>query len=214
LPVPGPLKTSVFEARQLPPDSWVRLRGQLTVLPGTFDQRTAYLQDSSGGIRVYLPKDHRLAANLGDRLEAAGHTRFYHGELQLVVKERGDMRSLAAADPLPPLPIGTGVMVEPYEGTLVVLTGWMVECAAGGSFWADDGSGWAHVYLDPDAGLGHPCQQVGQPVQVVGVVSQYQAADAVDGGYRLLPRYLDDIIANPPPIPTGWPSLLPETGQR
>ena len=214
LPVPGPLEAGIFEARRLPPGSWVSLRGQLTVLPGTFDDRTAYLQDSSSGIRVYLPKDHRLAANLGGRLEVAGHTRSYHGELQLVVEERSDIHWLAPGDPLPPLPIGTGVMVEPYEGTLVMLSGWVVECAAGGSFWADDGSGWAHVYLDPDAGLGHPCQEVGQPVRVVGVVSQYQSGDTSGDGYRLLPRYPEDIVTDAPPVPTDWPSLLPETGQR
>jgi hypothetical protein len=164
LPVPGPVETTVFESRRLPLGSWVRLRGQITVPPGVFSQQTAYIQDKTGGIKIYLPKDHRFWANLGDRVEVTGNTRMYHGELEIGVSERQDVRLLEPGDPVPPLPIGTGVMVEPYEGTLVLLSGWAVDFERGGHFWADDGTSWARIYLDPDTGIRRPWLEVGQPV--------------------------------------------------
>jgi hypothetical protein len=216
LPAAGPVKASIYEARHMDWGSWVKLRGHVTVPPGVFGQRTAYIQDSTGGIKVYLPKDHRLWANPGDRVEVTGHTRMYYGELEINVSERQDVHLLEAGDPLPPLPIGTGVMVEPYEGMLVLLDGWTVDFERGGHFWTDDGSGWARIYLDRDAGITRPWLEVGQPLQVVGVVSQYTEEDPPVGGYRLMPRYpFDLVIPEPPAAPDAeWPILLPETGRR
>jgi hypothetical protein len=140
----------------------------------------------------------------------------YYGELEINVSERQDVHLLEPGEPLPPLPIGTGVMVEPYEGMLVLLDGRAVDFERGGHFWTDDGTGWARIYLDRDAGFTRPWLEVGQPLQVVGVVSQYTEEDPPVGGYRLMPRYPSDlIIAQPPAAPDAeWPILLPETGKR
>jgi hypothetical protein len=106
-------------------------------------------------------------------------------------------------------------MVEPYEGTLVLLDGWPVDFERGGHFWADDGTGWARVYLDRDAGITRPWLEVGQPLQAVGVVSQYTREGSTTGGYRLMPRYpFDLVIQQPLAPPVEWPALLPETGSR
>jgi hypothetical protein len=216
LPEPGPVEASVFEARRMGPGAWVELRGRVTVPAGVLGARTAYLQDETGGIRLSLPKDHRLWAGLGERWEVVGHTGTYYGEMEIRVSERGDVRTLKLSEPRPPLPIHTGVMVEPYEGMLVLLSGQAVQFERGGHFWLDDGTGWARVYLDPDAGIRRPRLEVGQRVQVVGVVSQYTREHPPEGGYRLLPRYpFDLVVLDPPPAPeAGWPALLPETGER
>ena len=107
-------------------------------------------------------------------------------------------------------------MVEPYEGMLVMLDGWAVDFERGGGFWTDDGTGWARIYLDPDAGVTRPWLEVGQSLQVVGVVSQYTDEDPPIRGYRLLPRYPFDLVVEE--LPTlqdfEWPELLPETGLR
>ncbi len=209
-----PVDASIFEARHMPLGSWVKIRGRITVPPGVFSQRTAYLQDTNSGIKIYLPKEHRLWVELGDRWEVVGNLRMYHGELEIRVSERDNVRRLDSGDPLPPLPIGSGVMVEPYEGMLVMLDGWAVDFERGGGFWTDDGSGWARIYLDRDTGVTRPWLEVGQPLQVVGVVSQYTDEDPPIGGYRLMPRYPFDLIIEEPPVPQDftWPELLPETG--
>jgi hypothetical protein len=72
------------------------------------------------------------------------------------------------------------------------------------------------VYLDRDTGVTRPWLEVGQPLQVVGVVSQYTDEDPPVDGYRLLPRYPFDLVIQEPLTDPGfeWPELLPETGRR
>jgi hypothetical protein len=94
-----------------------------------------------------------------------------------------------------------------------MLSGWAVDFERGGAFWMDDGTGWARIYLDPDTDVKRPRLEVGQGVQVVGVVSQYRRSDTLGGGYRLLPRYAFDLAAVGAPV-VGWPAVLPETGRR
>jgi hypothetical protein len=216
LPVAAPIKARVFDVRHMDLDSWVKIRGHVTVPPGVFDQRTAYIQDQTGGIKIYLPQDHRLSAAEGERWEVVGHTRLYYGELEIRVSQRGDVHTLESGQALPPLPINTGVMVEPYEGTLVMLSGWAVDFERGGPFWIDDGSGWARIYLDRDTHISRPWLEVGQPLQIVGVVSQYAQEGSPTSSYRLMPRYASDLVIQATPdIPgPGWPVLLPETGKR
>ncbi|PWH20742.1 MAG: hypothetical protein DDG58_01190, partial [Ardenticatenia bacterium] len=215
----GPLHTDIRGARQLPTGSWVQLRGHITVPPGIFGPRVAYLQDEYSGIRLYLPQDHRLVCAPGDRVEVTGRTGSYYGELQLRVRERGDVRRIRTG-PLPaPLPVTSGQMVEPYEGMLVQLSGRVSEIESGGSFWLDDGSGPARVYLDPDTGIKRPALSLGQLVQVAGVVSQYRRTPQVrSDGYRLLPRFPGD-MTYAATEEQGQPDLLvplrlPETGVR
>jgi uncharacterized protein YdeI (BOF family) len=209
---PEPIRTDILGARRLRPGAWVKVRGQITLPPGVLGSRIAYMQDANSGIRLYLPKDHRVTANLGDRIEVTGRLRESRGEMQIRLSKGKDWRLLRPTDPLPPLPINSGVLGEPYEGMLVLLTGQVVACESGGSFWIDDGSGPVRVYLDPDAHLGRPCKEVGQPMQVIGIVSQYRQPHQSNPGYRLLPRYPGDIFSAEAPALGNLPALLPEAG--
>jgi hypothetical protein len=215
LPEAQPLRTDVRGARNLPVGSWVEVRGRITVPPGIFSARVAYLQDDGAGLRLYLPDDHRMWCQPGERVSIVGRTSSYYGELQLRVAHRQDVQRRGEEAAPPPLPIATGQMGEPYEGMLVLLNGTVVEMESGGSFWVDDGSGPARVYPDPDAPLSRPHLTSGETVQVVGVVSQRRTDDGVrNGGYRLLPRYDSDVVAAATPVPMLVPLRLPETGGR
>ena len=218
---PEPIKTDILGARRLTPGARVKIRGQITLPPGVLSQRIAYLQDANSGIRLYLPKDHKLTVSLGDRVEVVGRLSTVRGELQVTLSKGSDLRHVRASNPLPPLPIASGMLSEPYEGMLVLLSGQVTACGTGGSFWVDDGSGAARVYLDPDARLGRPCKKVGQLAQVVGIVSQYRRPYEDNPGYRLLPRYTTDISTGLPvadtvkaalPASSDWAVLLPEAG--
>ncbi len=217
LPEEGPLHTDIRGARQMPSGSWVKVRGHITVPPGIFGARVAYLQDEHSGIRLYLPKDHRLACAPGERIEVVGRTDNYYGELQLRVRERDDVHRIREGPPPIPLPVTSGQMVEPYEGMLVQLSGRVAELEARDAFWLDDGTGPTRVYLDPDTGIKRPVLSLGQMVQVVGVVSQYRRTSQMcNDGYRLLPRFSSDIIytAEAPQPQVLIPLRLPETGAR
>ncbi len=215
-PPPGPLTVTIFEAKRLTRNAWVRVSGRVTVPPGLFGVRTMYIQDETSGIMVYLPRDHRLAdLKLGDKVAVEGKLRSFHEEWEIAVAERGDIKTGDSGEPPPPLPIATTSLLEPYEGMLVMLQGQAAGFKGYTTFWVDDGTDPAKVYLRRSTGIKKPYLEVGTPVTVVGIVSQYSDPEQPSrADYRLLPRYPTDLIlpttaaASPP----NWPTELPETG--
>jgi L-aminopeptidase/D-esterase-like protein len=96
---------------------------------------------------------------------------------------------------------------------LVMLEGPAVQFQGRSTFWLDDGTGWAKVYIRQRTGIKKPFIEMRTPVTVMGIVSQYSDSngDSSREDYRLLPRYQEDIILPVQP-PTPWPIFLPETG--
>jgi hypothetical protein len=210
----GPLTVKIFDAKRLAYDAWVRVKGRVTAPPGVLGGRNMYIQDDTAGILIYLPKDHRRHFNLGDKVAVVGNLRLFHEEFEIVVDERSDVKFLEPGLPPPPLPIATTSLLEPYEGLLVMLQGQAVGFKGRATFWLDDGTGQAKVYLRQSTGIRKPYLDYGAPVTAVGIVSQYSEEDEPSPkDYRLLPRYqMDLIMVTPTPLPAYWPALLPETG--
>jgi hypothetical protein len=211
----GPLAVNIYEAKRLAYNAWVRVSGQVTAPPGVLGSRVMYIQDESSGIMIYLPKDHGLYFNLGDKVEVLGNLRTFHEEFEIVVDERSDVTSEEPGDPVHPLPIVTTSMLEPYEGLLVLLQGQAVRFKGSSTFWVDDGTDPAKVYIKRSTGIRKPFIEPGTDMTVLGIVSQYAEKDKPSReDYRLLPRYQTDLIL--PDQKTSpledWPSILPETG--
>ncbi|MBN1217989.1 MAG: lamin tail domain-containing protein, partial [Anaerolineae bacterium] len=213
-PPPGPFTLKIFDAKRLTLGAWVKVRGRVTAPPGVLGTRTMYIQDETAGIMIYLPQDHNRYFNLGDKVEVVGDLRLYHEEFEIAVDDRSDVKFLEAGSPLPPLPIATTSLLEPYEGLLVMLQGEAVHFKGWTTMWLDDGTGWAKVYIRSSTGIKKPFIDTGAPVTAVGIVSQYSEKDNPSrDDYRLLPRYQTDLILPEPlPLPGSWPSFLPETG--
>jgi len=210
----GPLAVSIFEAKRLTLDAWVRIDGIVTVPPGVLGTRTMYIQDETSGIMIYLSKDHKYC-NLGDKIEVEGYLKTFHEEFEIKVAERGDVKCLESGSPPPPLPIVTTSMLEPYEGMLVRLHGQAVQFKGRSTLWVDDGTDPAKVYIRQRTGIKKPFIEVGTPITVVGIVSQYSENEdnPSRNDYRLLPRYQTDLqLPASAPAPANWPALLPETG--
>jgi hypothetical protein len=175
-----------------------------------------YIQDGTAGIMVYLPKEHRLELQVGEKVEVEGNLRIFHEEWEIAVSSREDVKSKGPGEPPPPLPIATTSLLEPYEGMLVMLRGQAVNFRGRTTFWIDDGTGPAKVYLRSGTGIKKPFIEPATPVTVVGVVSQYSAKhNPSRHDYRLMPRFQSDLILQEPespPVPSNWPTMLPETG--
>ena len=99
---------------------------------------------------------------------------------------------------------------------LVMLDGRAVDFKGRTTLWLDDGTGWAKTYIRNTTGIKKPFINRGDPMAMVGIVSQYSDEDDPSrNDYRLLPRYQTDlIIAGATPIPAHFPSQLPETGDQ
>lgn len=218
-----PLRQDIFTTKRLAYNAWVVVDGRVTAPPGVLGKRLMYIQDRSSGILVYLPKDFRGHFDLGDQVEVEGNLRSFHEEAEIVVRDRSDIKLIEAKAPFPPLPIHTTALLEPYEGYLVMLRGQAVAFDRSNTFWVDDGTDWAKVYIRRSTGIRKPFIEIGTELTLVGIVSQYSDREAPSrNDYRLLLRYPSDLVILPTPEPTAvatetppldnWPSVLPETG--
>jgi hypothetical protein len=211
-----PLEVKIFDAKRLTYDAWVRVSGRVTAPPELLGRRMMYIQDETSGILIYLPKDHTLAYSLGDKLRVEGNLRTFHEEFEIVVRDDSKIDFLEPGPPLPPLPIATTSLLEPYEGMLVMLQGQAVRFRGRTTFWIDDGTDPAMVLVRGTTGIKKPFIKPGTLMTAVGIVSQYSdPANPSRHDYRLLPRYQFDLTLPPPPEPepASWPALLPETGK-
>ena len=219
-----PLKAKIYDAKRLTHNAWVQVSGQVTAPPGVLGQRAMYVQDETAGILVYLPKNHNLHLNKGDKVRVEGNLKQFRGEFEIVVSQRSKVKFVEAGPPPHPLPIETTMMLEPYEGRLVMLTGRATRFKGRTVFWVDDGTDPAKVYIRTTTGIKKPFIEPGTTVTVVGIVSQYsEPGNATRYDYRLLPREQNDLMLaqeirgdeqSQAKRVAAWPSLLPETGSK
>jgi hypothetical protein len=101
-----------------------------------------------------------------------------------------------------PQPIQTGQVDEAVEGLLVRISG-AVAGFSRSALTLDDGSGPAAVVFREGIGFRRPWVERGQVWTAVGVVGQYTGSGG-ESGYRVLPRFVGDVVAGP--------GLLPVTG--
>jgi hypothetical protein len=214
IPPRRPLTVTIYEAKRLTYGAWVRVKGRVTAPPGVLGSRQMYIQDETAGILIYLPKDHGLTLNPGDKVELVGNLRTIYEEFEIAVDEPGDVDFIKADAPPPPLPVATTSLLEPYEGRLVMLQGQAVQFRGRTTLWIDDGTGWAKIYIRASTGINKPFIEVGAPMTVTGIASQHSGpGNPSRDDYQLLPRYPSDLILpDQAPVPAGWPTLLPETG--
>jgi hypothetical protein len=186
----------------MPPDTRVTVVGVVTLPPGLFG-RSIYIQDATGGVRVYLRGGDypRLAA--GDRLRVTGWTRLYYGEVEISTPDAGYLAALGPGALPAALRASTGRVGEAHEGRLALVMGRAVKYEPN-AILLDDGSGPVRVYFPDELGWRRPYVRIGDWWVARGVVSQYAAKAPYEGGYRLIPRLKGDV--SPPP------AFLPVTG--
>jgi hypothetical protein len=194
--------TTIAAARSLPPDTRVTLAGVVTLPPGLFG-RSIYIQDATGGARIYLRNGEYPPLAAGDLLRVTGWTRDYHGEMEISVPDAGYMALLGKGVVPVALRATTGRIGEAQEGQLAWVTGRIVEYQPN-ALLLDDGSGVLTVYFPEDLPWRRPYVHIGDWWTARGVVGQYAAAQPYVGGYRLIPRFKGDVA--PPP------AFLPVTG--
>ncbi len=201
-------RVSVDAARTARIGALVDLEGCVTVAPGVFSDRYIFIQDQTGGIKIYLPsltgdfpalrgddRGHPSAGSgqaLGDRVALRGRTGLDYGEHEVIVEEPKKVRVVGVCAPIAARMIKTGALSKNIEGQLIEVTG-AVKSVAQGEFVLNDGSGDVLVYIDLTTKIQLPRLAVGQPIRVIGVVSR------AHGKTALLPRYSTDLIVGSAP---------------
>jgi hypothetical protein len=189
-------------ARAAPPDTRVTMTGAVTLPPGLFG-RSIYIQDDTGGIRLYLRQGDYPPLAVGDQVRVTGWTRDYHGEVELSVPDPRYLERLGPGAPPPALRVRTGQVGEPNEGRLIWIIGRVLSFEPQG-LTLNDGSGSVEVYFPEELSWRRPWVEIGEFWAAQGVVGQYAATEPYVGGYRIIPRFKADV--SPPP------AFLPVTG--
>jgi DNA/RNA endonuclease YhcR with UshA esterase domain len=205
---PAPLRLTIAQARTQKSGTRVLVTGQVTAPPGIFDTHTAYVQDTTAGIKVYLGSADLPVLAEGDQVEVVGRIGQFYGERELRPGSAGDVHRLGPGTPPAPRPVQTGEVSETLEGLLVQVSG-AVTGFSPSTLTLDDGSGPATVVFREATGLRRPWVERGQVWTVVGVAGQYAIAGRP--GYRVLPRFGRDVGRGGTPG-SRPPELLPVTG--
>ncbi len=200
--VPPPPLITIAQVRRQPDGQEVHVRGQVTVPPEVFG-RSIYIQDSSGGMQVYMGRGEWPALREGDWVEVQGRLADFHGERELRISSSAQLQVIGPGLPPAPVLLRGDELGEPYEGMLVMVVG-QVSGFGRQELRLSDHYGEVRVYVRETVGWRRPWVERGDWWSAIGVVSQYAIEKPYIGGYRLLPRYRDDLA----PLP----AYLPEIG--
>lgn len=209
---------AIAEARSLPKNARVRVRGTVTLPPGVVDPISAVIQDDSGAILLRVGEEVGALAR-GDRIEIDGVRSTLQGmETLRVTTPAGHLGR--GSEPAP-AEIRTGDAGEALEARLVQVRGAVVATArraAGGSvsFELDDGSGPLRVFLAAPLGGETTGLVAGAWVEATGVLGQETTGAQPLRGYRVWPRATTEVRVSAAPAGSigGTSGAEPKGGTR
>jgi phosphatidylserine/phosphatidylglycerophosphate/cardiolipin synthase-like enzyme len=193
----------------------VTIRGVVTVA----DQfgGPSYLQDNSGGIGIF-GSSFSTATAIGDEVIVSGVVNPFNGLSELTSPELHSI--VSSGNPVTPIIITCAQLfndgadgVEQFEGLLaqinVVMVGdtfgnpigsWAVS-GSGDNYRLFDATGHVDIRVDNNVNFANTAAPQGN-FDVIGVAGQFKPSLPYIGGYQLLPRFADDILATGPIIAT------------
>jgi hypothetical protein len=187
----------------------------------------AYIQTSltgGFGIGVFDPVIATAPWQLGDRVRVTGWVGFYNGLTQIVDDPNNAtynpvIQVLSTGNTLTPAWISDLDLVgESQESQLVIIKG--VRFTSIGNFAGNmnynvtSGADTTVVRIDVDTNIPGTAIPTG-PVNVIGVMSQFDASSPYTSGYQLLPRFLTDLVTPDQLVmlaPDTLPIVIPATG--
>lgn len=211
-PTPQPEAMPIAAARALADSSLATVAGSLTTAPGFVESgHEAFVQDGTAGIALHLEGTDWPPLARGQGVLASGVIDTRYGQRVLRVARPSDLVPITAEPPIPAR-LTTGEAREPWEGSLVSVTGSVTGSASslsdGFAVEIDDGSGPIKVVAVAASGIQAPDMPRGATMAVTGVLGQRNSTGSGTAGYRLYPRDAADVsrLPDPTPDPGGEPT--------
>ncbi len=166
----------------------VTIQGKITVLKGTYNGGTHYIQDATGGI-TFFDSGAPYVFDYGDEVQITGTIGSYSGEIQI---NPSNYLPLGSGPEVEPTDFTVGQVVNDYEtvGTLAAVIGTIGD-AGGSSFNVIDGADTMIVYIDSDTGIDLTAVADGDLYKVIGPIVNY------NGTIEMKCRRQSDLIENP-----------------
>lgn len=168
----------------------VGLTAFVTVPENILGKKDFYVSDGDVGIKISYSQENDPSLKAGDEvrvgssLEESNQEKYIKTDLVTILSR--EARLIKARRIL------TGEADEPLEGMLVRVQGKLVE-QSGETFYLDDGSGRAKIFLRDSTGIIKIKMSQGDEVWAVGLISQYGFLKSGDGNYRVMPRFQGDV---------------------
>lgn len=197
----------IVDVKEFDKSKRVQIEGVVTSSLSELGKNTVYLEDETGGIKVVF-KETQGGLKHGHRISVSGTLQEAYSEYYLKVDNWQDVRVLGEESLPDPLSIQSGDVGEAVEGSVVFING-RVSATSGNTFFVNDGSGDARVYIKSTTAIQKPKMRTGYYAAITGIVSQYK------DDYRVMPRFQQDVVVSTQPIDAttlGALSVLPETG--
>jgi len=175
--------TPIEKARNLLGET-VIIKGTVTVPPGVFRDDIMYIQDSTGGIKVYSKLLSELGIKLGDIVRIEGVIDRYYDNIEIKFLKNEKISIIGNETPFP---LSLSIKeAKNREGSFVKIEGTVTKIYKN-NFYIEDGEDIIKVYIDKDTGISINVK-TGDKVEISGVISKYK------GEIEILPRYKTDII--------------------
>lgn len=167
----------------------IKISGLVTAMPNIFFSDRLYIQDETAGTRLKL-KNGTWPSNIeiGTRLTIKGKIKTYYLEKELQITDISEIE-ISSKETVIPFSIKTGEISQ-WEGALVKISGTITE-TSGDTFYIDDGTGSAKIYIKDKTGITLPQKHKGDKAEITGIVNNWS------GNFRILPRITEDIKITP-----------------
>jgi DNA/RNA endonuclease YhcR with UshA esterase domain len=195
----------IAEAEAGPQPAPVVVRGIVTSFPGQLRGAYTYIQDETGGIRLFSSALEGLGIEIGDRIEIAGTLSLFNDDFQvsdLTLREHVADAGTVTADDVTTGGIAAAgaIPAAPMQGTLVRVEAAEVTGAFGSggvnirNAFIDDGTGATQIRIEGGVATEAEAQaffELGKCYDITGVVGNFRGAG------QLFPRSLDDATEVP-----------------
>ncbi len=198
---------TIANARRAPEDTRVVVIGTITLPPGLVE-RTVYLQDATGGIKIYLRKGEYAGMKTGDLLQVTGWTRSFYGETEISVPDPSYLISLGSGSAPGPMRVTSAGLSEANEGRLLQVTGAVTRYETHALVLKDAG-GQIRIYFPASLPWRRPYVQIGEIWAVQGVLGHSTGGSSPNSGYYLIPRFKNDVIRPPLTLPITGATAAP-----
>lgn len=188
---------TISEIKDFDKGTKVQTVGLVTAPAGILGKNTIYISEVdlmtnqvffSSGIQLYSSTGGFPELKVGEVIEVQGKTSQVQGEKRINLNKDSQINIINQLSIKKPELIAIDDLIDELVGGLVYVSGELVE-KKGNNYYLDDGTGEIRVYLKETTNVEKPKIEEGFYMDVVGILSLTKS------GYRLLPRFQEDIDA-------------------
>jgi len=179
------INTELSNIRDFENGTTVTTIGSVIAPPNILGVTVFYIMDG-GGIQVYSSKKDFPDLEVGDVVQVTGTLSENQGEKRIKTSSQLDITKTSAQIQPEPLPIEISDITDNEEGTLITISGNIVEKSGRTVYVVDESDEELKVYYKQK--IPKPAFGDGDSVTIIGILSETKT------GYRLLPRFLEDTI--------------------